>query len=278
MAVAKSYENFEIISEPFEKDGKDYVLVKGICSRCCGTGEYSFNGHDSVCYKCNGRKFIRQEVRWYTDKERAAQDRAAKKREEERAKKAEEIAIKHLPRNRFGFGEAGFITLFCGDPSVVSNWLKGKHIAKFDNVFRWYLPSDMEMPMDIPEGVTTEKLLWEEVMDADEPQYLIDDELISAIVEKKIYPKSNSKYFDGAVGDRINCEVTLKSAKEIEGRYGYSTVFSFVSKDGNDAVWITSSTPKFEVGNTYKIAGTIKDFKTFRGSCQTILSRVKIMN
>ena len=38
MAVAKSYENLEIIGEPFEENGKMYVTVKGKCPRCGGDG------------------------------------------------------------------------------------------------------------------------------------------------------------------------------------------------------------------------------------------------
>lgn len=28
------------------------------CSRCKGSGRYSFNGRHSICYKCNGRKVV----------------------------------------------------------------------------------------------------------------------------------------------------------------------------------------------------------------------------
>ena len=40
-----------------EVEGYPFVLSNGVyfrgCTRCGGTGHYSFNGYDSICYKCN---------------------------------------------------------------------------------------------------------------------------------------------------------------------------------------------------------------------------------
>lgn len=40
------------------------------CSRCSGTGHYSFNGEHSICYKCGGKNGCRN----YTKRGRAAKD------------------------------------------------------------------------------------------------------------------------------------------------------------------------------------------------------------
>lgn len=40
-----------------EVEGYPFVISNGVyyrgCTRCGGTGHYSFNGYDSICYKCN---------------------------------------------------------------------------------------------------------------------------------------------------------------------------------------------------------------------------------
>ena len=84
MAVAKSYEKFEQVGQPFERDGKMYVIVRGACPRCGGSGHYSYNQMDGTrCYGCMGSGITKQTVRWYTESQRAALDRAAERRAEQ---------------------------------------------------------------------------------------------------------------------------------------------------------------------------------------------------
>ena len=86
MAVAKSYEEMQQIGEPFEAEGKMYIKVRGKCPRCGGSGHYSYNQMDGTrCYGCNGTGVKIMNVRWYTDAQRAAMDRAAEKRAEKSA-------------------------------------------------------------------------------------------------------------------------------------------------------------------------------------------------
>ena len=109
MAVAKSYEKMTIVGEPYEVDKKMYVRVVGPCKRCGGSGHYSMNAQgDTTCYRCNGSGKENMEVRWYTESQRAALDRAAEKRAEKKKIEAEERAIKFKARNAFGFGKASF--------------------------------------------------------------------------------------------------------------------------------------------------------------------------
>ena len=74
MTVARSYEKFEIQGEPFKESGRWYVNVmapKGL-----------------------------KKVRWYSDAERAAQDRKAG---------VEEPVFDFNAKHAFGFDEAGYI-------------------------------------------------------------------------------------------------------------------------------------------------------------------------
>ena len=56
MAVAKSYENWEIVGDVFtDEAGKEWVRVRHSCPRCGGTGNYSFNMmYGSTCFRCGG--------------------------------------------------------------------------------------------------------------------------------------------------------------------------------------------------------------------------------
>ena len=73
MPTAKSYENMEIVGEPFESEGKMYVHVKGNCPRCGGSGQYSYNPmYGTVCFQCRGSGKQVMDVRWYTEGQRAS--------------------------------------------------------------------------------------------------------------------------------------------------------------------------------------------------------------
>ena len=56
MSVAKSYEKYEILRGPYEKDKRFYVEVE---YKCCSK---------KTCQKCGGKGFYPKEVRWYNDK------------------------------------------------------------------------------------------------------------------------------------------------------------------------------------------------------------------
>jgi len=69
------------ILRTFEKNGKPYKEVIEICSRCGGTGNYSYNQKDgTLCYGCNGQGVQKIERRIYTDKELVSQEKAKTKK------------------------------------------------------------------------------------------------------------------------------------------------------------------------------------------------------
>lgn len=55
MSVAKSYEKYPIVGDPYEHDKRQYVKIKYPCCR------------KSSCSKCGGEGFYLKEVRWYDD-------------------------------------------------------------------------------------------------------------------------------------------------------------------------------------------------------------------
>ena len=53
MSVAKSYEKYELLDEPYKKDGRPYVHIQYPCCK------------RKSCTKCGGTGSYAKEVRWY---------------------------------------------------------------------------------------------------------------------------------------------------------------------------------------------------------------------
>lgn len=87
----------------------------------------------------------------------------------------------------------------------------------------------------------------------------------------------NSDYF-GTPGKREIFELTLVSANTLpDSGYGVSTLLKFQDRQGNLAVWITTSEFPATVGKTYKIKATVKTHSVYKGGKQTVLSRCKLI-
>ena len=279
MAVAKSYENMEQVGEPFVQDGRMYVKVFGKCPRCGGSGRYSWNQMDGdKCYGCMGSGRKTMAVRWYTDAERARMDRAAEKRAEAKVAKVEARRVKMAARNAFGFGELGFITLYKGDSEVISDYFKsfsideaGHRAAWFNLTFKWYTPSKMEVPEDLPEGVEAVRLDWDEVRDPDDEEGLAmkDNDFVTAYVQNLIATPNPSEY-QGTVGDWIRAEVTIKKNLRFENRYGTTHMHIMEDADKNVYVW-NSSSKNLEEGKTVTMRMKVKEHKEYNGIKQTVV-------
>lgn len=279
MAVAKSYENMEILSQPFEDEGKMYVKVKGKCPRCGGSGHYSYNQMDGTrCYGCGGSGIKTMTVRWYTDKERAAQDRAAERRAEKAAAAKEARRVKFAARNAFGFGEAGFITLYKGDLQVISEYFKsfsideeGHRAAWYNTIFHWYTPSKMNVPEDLPEGVEAVRLDWNDVRDETDEENLQmkDNAFVEEYVNSLISEPSKSEY-QGAIGEWMVKTVTVTKNVTLNSRYGESHMHILEDEDGNVYVWTTGS-KNIEADRVVTLKMKVKDHKDYKGTKQTIV-------
>lgn len=269
MAVAKSYENMQVVGEPFEHDGKMYVRVSGPCKRCGGSGHYSMNAQgDTTCYRCGGSGKENMEVRWYTDKERAAQDRAAEKRAEKKKVEAEKRAVRFKARNAFGFGEAGYITLVIGEHDVIQSWRDKlpEHTVWYNEIFHWFIPSD-RTPVEIPSNLKTIKLDWDSIKINDlemRPRKEVE-EYVSSLV----YEPSKSTY-QGEVGTWLIKDVVIKSNIELDSRFGLSHMHVMEDEDGNVYVWTTAS-KNIAAGTALHMKMKVKEHKEYKGTQQTIV-------
>lgn len=234
--VAKSFQKMEITCEPYEKNGKEYVKVK------TSTGSI-------------------REVRWYSDYEY------------QKMYPGEAIDHSHDPfyrtqRETLGF-ENGYITIFKGDTYNAKDWFKEKG-ARYTRYWGWGFGSTVEVPEVLPAGITPMRLDWSLVGHGDE---LKPESQVKEAVESLLYDKDPSQYV-GEVGDKLELELTVKTALQLDGFYGPSTMHIMMDKNKNVFVWTTASCT-LNVGEVYKVKGTVKDHKIYKHTKQTILTRCK---
>ena len=283
--VAPSYENFEIISEPFKNEkGRLYVKIKGACPRCGGSGNYSYNPKDGTrCFSCNGTGIAIQKVRAYTEKEytrmKAASERARAKREVEKEVKARDIIenaakYKHEVALKLGFGENEKAYLVYGDDTFAIKDKLKELGARFDPTLKWFFSKEVELP----EGYKLCAMSFDELYNYNpQSKWAEFKEDAKAIVSRRIAElkgPSTSVYYPGVEKERIhNITAKVKSIHGFEGMYGYTSVYTFTSGD-YVFVWITSKcNMNLAVGDTIDLTGTIKKFDKYMGVAQTYLTR-----
>lgn len=236
--VAKSYQALTQMGEPYMSNGKMYVQVKN---------EKTGN--------------IRQ-VRWYTEAEYAKLYGEKVEKTEKEFKSQKQV---------LGF-ENGFITIFKGDTYAHLEYFQ-KSIARYCKMWGWYIVSTEAIPIDLPVGITPIELKWEMV--GEEEGMLKPDHLVKQAVESLIYEASSSQ-FVGAVGERLDIEVTVTAARQMNGYYGPCTVHYMKDAVGNQYLWNTSA-KTWEVGDVRHIKGTVKEHKVIKNVNTTILTRCTIV-
>lgn len=239
MSVAKSYEKFPIIGEPYEKNKRQYVNIQYTCCR------------KASCSKCGGQGFYLKEVRWY------------------------EEPMVFNARQGFGFYEAGFITIFKGNLEEIDNFVKDNLIgkARYNLIFGWHLPSNYEIPTNLPATIEPIRLTWEQVSTNNQ---INDYEDIKKLVLSMVSLDAagiNSEYV-GKVNDKIEKDLVVIKATTSEGYYGDTNIYIFEDEEENRYMWKTSAR-KLTVGEIYRLKGTIKEYTKIEGIKHTVLTRCR---
>jgi hypothetical protein len=99
--------------------------------------------------------------------------------------------------------------------------------------------------------------------------------MINSIINNLLYPPTEAN-FVGKVGERLELELLVNKISSIEGAYGLSNIHLMEDKDKNVFVWTTTAKKLIE-GNLYKMRGSIKEHRNYKGVNQTILSRCTIL-
>lgn len=226
--VAKTYENLTRMGNPYTKNGRWYTLVKTTAGP--------------------------KEVRLYNKPQSPNQTAAP--------------APVWNARKGFGFGDAGFITIFKGEISCDDEYFS-RSDARYCMRWGWYFVSDDVVPDDIPYYAEAKKLLWSAV--GNDNNGLKDEKAVRDAVNALIFGESNSEYV-GAVGDRLDDTLTVVKISTYENQYGVNTIHDFKDVDGNVYRWSTAAKSWAE-GTAHHIRGTVKEHKTINGVKTTVLTR-----
>lgn len=274
--VAPSYKDWQI-TKVDETNRKATITTK--CWKCGGTGQYAWFGE---CFTCNGFGYIQKTVKAYTAEELekyiASQAKAKEKREkaEEARKQAlrdNSEANKKALLESWGYDPENPLIWLVGGGNTyeIKDWLKEQG-CKFCQELGWYSCK----PLDVPTGYGMVSIKFDDAYEwfPMVKRFEIKPEVkeIAAAALSSLYPESKSEYI-GEVKQRIrDLEVTLTDARDIDGYYGVSTIYTFANGD-NVLVWITSSPKDIEVGDHLLLTGTVKEHKDYKGVKQTVLSR-----
>lgn len=241
MPVARSYQSLEQIGEPYISNGKQYVNLR---------------------FKNGNIK----PARWYTNSE-------YKKLYGEMTVSGSHASCYRPQKEVLGFIK-DFIWIF--EPKVGMNeedsWFQQSK-ARYTKWWGWCFTSGEFLPKDLPFGYNPIKLPWEVVGISNGS--LKSNADIERAINNFFEPNSAIINYPHIINERIEIEVKLEKTTTIEGNYGVSTLFRMIGvKDNTPYIWITTAKRNWQVGDKFKIHGTIKNLKEYKGEFQVILTRV----
>ena len=286
--VADSYKGYELIGTPFEKSGKMYSKARTNCDRCV-KGVYVSrieNGqpvphpaYGGVCLKCNGAGFITKEIRLYTEKEKAAADRAkqrqAERKVEEKLAAAERKKAEWLTKN--GFTSEGFTAVYIGANSFdVKNELKEQG-WKYSPLFGWR-SADISAIKTYGEDnvaiISADQVVSFNIYG--EGCFLSTAANLIQQLKNAHKPQSKSEWVGEVKEKLVDLPVVIQRITGFGSRFGWTNVVTFVSGD-SILTWFTSSDiSNFEQGEKYLLSATVKEHTMYKDEKQTVLLRVKL--
>lgn len=239
--VAPSFQNFEMLTEPYEVSGKQYIKVR------------------------NPRTGTERQVRFYSEAEyrKLYPESNAKLPIEEKKKDKYYRPL----RDVLGFNK-GYITIF-SNADEENEYFLTCAVARYSTRWGWYISSEDEVPADLPEGINKHILNYASVFN--NPDTLKPEAEINNAIDSLIYEPSISQ-FVGTVGERIEIDVMVVNAVKLENQYGLSTLHVFEDANQNQYIWATGA-KSWAIGTAHHIRGTIRAHKSFRGANQTVLTR-----
>lgn len=266
MAVAKSFERMEIVSEPFsDSKGKMWVRVRDNCDRCGGTGIWHWGPYGGTCFKCQGAGKVSQEVRWYSDEERACMDARNEAHAEEMRQKREAEILRKQGAEYNGF-QNGYVIVVYGDTYSVKEELKEAG-AHFNRALGWYFSDEISVPVKFL--TQTIKITWEMVSREGRIMSEID---VKEIVTNAIPKVESPSEYQGKVGERLR-DLNLEVTRFWDGGGYY--VHTMEDAFGNVYTWMTSARA-LEQGTWVRMDATVKKHEEYKGVKQTHLSRPSI--
>ena len=238
MPTARSYDKYSLDGEPFKENGRMYIYVM----------------------TPNGNK----KVRWYTEAERAAQDRKAG------IESQKNDIMNFNARHAFGFGEKGYITIYKGDPQLIERWAENDRTNIWYNLtFKYYTPSKFPTP-EVLNGIEPIQLKWEQVMDHDDR--MRPHEEITKLVDNIIgvHAQPSTSVYQGQENEWLEKELTIRENTTVENHFGEKHIHYMCDSEGNTYVWETG-TKNFEVGMDVTLKMKVKAHKEINGEQCTVV-------
>ena len=228
---------------------------------------HKMTDNEGRCFKCMGAGYLVKDKRILTEKEKAQREKAEirrkEKKEAELLKKVrviEEKKQEEINNNPY--------TFICID----KNSYEKKEILK-ENGYKWRCGKWIGT-------VKVEDVELLQVKTADIISNILGLEYDAAKIGLAIqkHNTENSSYM-GAVGEKIKQEVVLTKRLYFRSNYGYNTrtyIYIMKHEQGNVLVWKTSKSLNIDEEEKFTIIGTVKEYNTYDGIKQTILTRCKI--
>lgn len=266
MAVAKSFEHMEIVSAPHEDSkGKQWVRVRDNCGRCGGSGIWHYGPYGGTCFKCQGSGKVSQEVRWYSDEERARMDAQTEARTVARRQLQELEALRRAGAEYNGFGN-GYIIAIYGNTYPIKDELKAAG-ARFNSALGWYFQEEEKVPEKF--SSQSVKITWDMVS---KDNRILSEIEIREIILKAIPKEESRSQYQGKVGERLRgLELEVTRFWDGGGYYVHTMEDMF----GNIYTWMTSARA-LEQSTWVRMDATVKKHDEYKGVKQTHLSRPSI--
>lgn len=239
MPVAKSYKDWERLSEPYLLNNKLYVSVR------------------------NPKTNASKQVRYYNDKEYAKMYGTAIEVKAEEPKK-----FKNL-KHTLGFNK-GYITIYTNSAEN-DEWFYNAP-TRYHRVWGWYLISTEKDLTNLPAGVEAKKLYWKDIA-VDEEQLKPEAEIKKVLngLLRPLDAPTAGKYV-GIVGERKDLSLVIKHVYSYTSSYGPKAIYIMEDENHNTYKWNTTPR-KMAVGQIYNCRGTIKSHSVEDGKNITVLTR-----
>ena len=244
--VAKSYQEWDKIGDVYESNGRMYLKVKN-------------------------PKGTEKEVRAYSETEYRRLYKEAPCGNGAQPSVKVKAHAGPVVKNILGFQE-GYIWIFKGDLERAEYWFEQTKVARYPDMFGWYIVSTDSVPFDIPSCIESVQLPWEKVGNTDGtllPKGIIE------VVLNEIRFGGHPSQFQGTVGSRLTLVLYLKQIETLPPtQYGAQTIYTFEDKDANIFVWKTGVSKDWSIGDEIRCKAGVKSHDTVRGIRQTALTRL----
>lgn len=285
--VAKSYENWKRIGEPFTKNGKLYTKAQTKCGRCVD-GVYVSrieNGrpvphpmYGGVCLRCGGSGIEAKEIRLYTKEEKAAatrsQERSAALKVEKKLAEAGKKRTDWLLKN--GFSADGVTSIYVGEDSFIKKDILKAAGFSYHPSLGWHI-GQASFTAD---GIDTSNIVELQVDQLasfnlyGEGYWLSTASSVVNTIKEARRPQSNSQFL-GEIGETLrDIPVVVSRISSCVTQFGYSNIVTFKNNE-NILTWFTTANLKFAEGDEVLLSAKVKDHKTYKNVPQTIVSYAK---